>query len=150
MIPSEDQSIPVIIGIVIAEWSQHLASPKGRASVCGMSGTANVNRVILGEGGQGPGDVVPFMLTRMQPEVKDGPPQKGADDGLLKGGNNAGMDSGIHQSILNGVEAVGEDVIVLHDMHVMHDGHWCLVCMSGWRREEVSQLSFCLFVNVSI
>ena len=30
-----------------------------------------------------------LMLTRAWTEVKDGGPQKGADDGLLKGGNDS-------------------------------------------------------------
>ena len=105
---------------------------------------------MLREGGQGPVDVVPLVLTRMWLEVEDGPPQKGANDSLLKGGDNVGMDGSIHQPILHGVEAVGKDVVVSHDTHVTCDSRWCLICMSGRQGEEVSQLSFRLFVNISI
>jgi hypothetical protein len=61
-----------------------------------------------------------------------------------------GMNGGVHESILNGVEMSSEDVIVLCNVHVTRNGCWCLVCVSGWQREKVSQLSFHLFVYVSI
>ena len=115
-----------------------------------MGRAADVNGVMLREGGRGPGNVVPFMLTRPWPEIKDSPPQERTNNGLLKGGDDAGMDSGIYEPILDSVKMISKDVIVPCDIHVMHNSCWCLICMSGRRREEVSQLSFCLFVYVSI
>ena len=53
------------------------------------------------------------------------------NDGLLEGGDYTGMDGGVHESILDGVEMSGEDVIVSCNAHVMCNGRWCLVCMSG-------------------
>ena len=72
------------------------------------------------------------------------------NNGLLEGGNNARMDSSVHKAILNDVETVSKNVIISHDTHVTCDGCWCLICVSGWQREEVSQLSFSLLVYVSI
>ena len=150
MVLGEEQPVAVIVGIVIVEWGQHLVSPESGVSTRGTGRVANVNGVMLREGGWGPGNVVLFMLTGTRPEIKDSPPQERKNDGVLEGGDDAGMDSSVHEPILNGVETISEDIIVLHDTHVTHNSHRCLICMSGWQREEVSQLSFCLFVYVSI
>ena len=94
--------------------------------------TANANRLLLGERGGGPRDVVAFVLGGARTEVVDGPPEEGANDGLLQRGDDARVDRSVHESILNGVEAVSEDVVISRDAHVARDGGRCLIRLSGW------------------
>ena len=61
-----------------------------------------------------------------------------------------GVHGSIRESVFDGVEVVGEDVVVSRDVHVACHHRRHLICLSGWRGEEVSQLSFGLFVDVSI
>ena len=58
--------------------------------------------------------------------------QKGADDCLLKGGNNTGVHSGIHEPVFYGIEMVGKDVVIPRDAHIMRDGRWGLIDGPGW------------------
>ena len=65
---------------------------------------------------------VPFMLGGAWTKVVDGAPEEGVDDGLLEWSDDMGVDRGVHESIFDGVEAVGKDVVVAHDAHVARDG----------------------------
>ena len=76
---------------------------------------------MLREGGWRPGDIVAFMLTGAWLEIEDGPSQEGTDDCLLEWGDDTGMDSGIHEPVLHGIETVGEDIIVPRNVHVTRD-----------------------------
>ena len=95
-----------------------------------MCRATDANGLVLREGGRGPRDVVTFMLAGAWSEVEDGPPEKRADNHLLEWGDDAGVDGGIHELIFNGIEAVGEDVVVPRDAHV--------VCYHGWRLIHLS------------
>ena len=87
----------------------------------------------------------------LPPEIPtDGPSKEGTDDRLLKRSDDVGVDCGVHKSVFDGVEVISEDVVVSCDAHVPHHRGWFLVCLSGWQREEMSQLSFGLFVDVPI
>ena len=101
--------------------------------MCGSSGVANMDGFMLREGGQCPQNVIVFMLTWPRMEEEDGCAEEWADNGLLKGGNDAGVDSGIHDVVFHSIETVGEDIIVPHDTHVARNRHGRLVCVSGWR-----------------
>ena len=72
------------------------------------------------------------------------------DDRLLKRSDDAGVDGGVHESVLDGVETVSEDVVILRDTHVSRHRGRRLICLSGWQGEEMSQLSFCLFMNIAV
>jgi hypothetical protein len=111
---------------------------------------ADVNGLVLRKGGQCPRNIVVLMLAGAWSEVKDGPSKEGTDDRLLKQSNDAGVDGGVHESVLDGVEAVSEDVVVSRDTHVPRHRRQCLICLSGQRREEMGQLSFGLFMDVSV
>ena len=104
---------------------------EGGAGACGACRVADANGFMLGKGGRGPRNVVALMLARAWSEVKDGPSEEGTDDRLLKWGDDAGVDGGVHESIFNGVEAVGEDIVVSRDAHVPHYHRWCLVRLSS-------------------
>ena len=91
-----------------------------------------------------------FMLAGTWSEVKDGPSEEGMDDCLLEWSDDAGVDGGVHEPVLDGVEAISEDVVVSCDAHVPCHRRRCLICLSGWQREEMGQLSFGLFMDVSI
>ena len=67
------------------------------------------------------------MLPRVWAEIENMCPQKGADDCLLKGGNNVGVHSGVHEPVFYGIETVGKDVVIPHDVHITCDGHWGLI-----------------------
>ena len=86
---------------------------------------------MLREGGRGPRDVVTFMLAGTWSEVEDSPPEKRADNRLLERGNDAGVDGGVHESIFDGVEAVGEDVVVSRDAHIARHRGRRLIRLSG-------------------
>ena len=92
---------------------------EGGTGTCGARGMTDADGVVLSESGWHPGDVVPFMLTRAWLEVEDGTSQKGVDDRLLEWGDNAGVNGGVHESVFYHVEAVGEDIVVLGDVHVV-------------------------------
>ena len=116
----------------------------------GACGVADANGLVLREGGRHPRNIVAFMLAGTGLEIKDGPSEEGTDNCLLKWSDDMGVHGGVHESVFDGVEAVGEDVVVSHDAHVACHCRRRLICLSGWRGEEVSQLSFGLFVDVSI
>ena len=90
-----------------------------------------MNRFVLEKGSRGPGNIVALVLAGAWLEVKDGPSEEGTDDRLLERGDDAGVDGGIHESIFDGVEAVGEDIVVPHDAHVARYRGQCLVRLSG-------------------
>ena len=119
----------------------------GAHSACGM---ANMNGLVLRKGGRCPRNIVTLMLAGAWSEVKDGPFKEGTDDRVLKRSDDAGVDGSVHESVLNGVEAVSEDVVVSCDTHVLRHRRRCLICLSGQRREEMGQLSFGLFMDVSV
>ena len=146
----EEEPVTVVVGVPIIERGEHFAGLKGRAGMHSACGVTDANRLVLRQGGRHPGNIVVFMLARAWSEEKDGSSEKGMNDGLLKRGNDAGVDGGIHEVILNGVEAVSKDVVVSRDAHVSCHRRWCLICLSGWQREEMCQLSFGLFVDVPI
>ena len=79
--------------------------------------TADANGLVLRKGSRCSRNVVMFVLTRVQSEVKDGSPEEGTDDRLLKRSNDAGVDGGVHESILDSVEAVSEDVTTFTTQH---------------------------------
>ena len=122
---------------MIAEGGQHFMGAEGRVGTRSACGVTNTNRFVLREGGRRPGDVVMFVLTRMWSEVKDSPPEEGMDNRLLQRSDDVGVDGSIHESILDGVEAVSEDIVVPCDAHVPCHRRRCLVCVSGQRREEM-------------
>ena len=105
---------------------------------------------MLGKGGRRPGNIIAFVLAGAWSKIEDGAPEEGVDDHLLKQGDDAGVDGSVHESVFNGVEVASKDIVVLCDTHVPRHRGWCLICLSGWRRKEMGQLSFGLFVNVSI
>ena len=146
----EEESVTVVVSVVIAEGGQHFAGPEGRAGACSACGAADANGLMLRKGGRRPRNVVAFMLAGVWPEVEDSPSEEGTDDRLLKWSDDVGVDGGVHESVLDGVEVVSEDVVVSCDVHVSRHRRRCLICLSGWRREEMGQLSFGLFMNVSV
>ena len=98
---------------------------------CSACRVADANRLVLDEGGGSPWNVIAFVLSGAWPEVENGPSEKRVNDGLLEGGDDAGMDGGVHQSILDGVEALGEGVVVSREVHVARHGKRRLVRLSG-------------------
>ena len=128
----KEESITIVVGIVVTKRGQHFTGPKGRAGVRSACGTSDTNGLMLRKGGRRPRNIVAFMLTRVWSEVKDGPSEEGADDHLLEQSDDMRVDGGVHKSVLNGVEAVSEDVIVSHDAHVPRHRGRCLICLSGW------------------
>ena len=104
----------------------------------GTRGVAYTNRLVLRERSSGSRDVVSFMLSGARTEIEDGSAEKGADDGLLEWRDDAGVDRGVHETIFDGIEVVGEDVVVTRDAHIMCDSGRCLVRYSGWRGKKVS------------
>ena len=128
----EDKPIAVVIGIVVAKGGQHLTGSEGRASTRGACRAADVNGLMLGEGSRGPEDVVAFMLAGAWSEIEDSPPEEGTDDRLLKWGNDVGVNGGVHEPVFDGVEAVGEDIIVSCDAHIARYCGWRLIRLSGW------------------
>ena len=125
------QCYTIIVSVVIAKGGQHFAGAKSGAGACGTRGAANANRLVLRESSGGPRDIVPFVLGRARMEVEDGSAEKRADDGLLQRRDDVRVDHGVHESILDGVEAFGEDVVVLREAHVACNGGRRLVCLSG-------------------
>ena len=105
---------------------------EGRMSARGACRAADVDRLVLGEGGRGPRDVVVFVLGGAWLEVKDGSPEKRANNRLLERGNDAGVDGGVHEPIFDGIEVVGEDIVVSRDAHVACYRGWRLIHLSGW------------------
>ena len=103
---------------MIFEGGQHLPSTIGGACARGACGAANTDGLVLRKGGRGPGDVVSFVLTRARAEEEDGPSEEGTDDHLLEWGDDTGVDSGVHESVFNGVETIGEEVIVSRETHI--------------------------------
>ena len=97
-----------------------------------MHRATHVDRFVLREGGGGPRDVVAFMLSGAWTEVKDGPPEEGANNRLLEWSDDAGVNGSIHESILDGVEAFGEDIIVSRETHVARHRGRRLVGLSSW------------------
>ena len=87
---------------------------------------------MLREGGQGPGDVVPFMLPRTRLEVENACSQKGVDDGLLQGGDDVRVDGGIYEPVFDSIETVSKDIVVPCYAHITHDGGWGLICRLSW------------------
>ena len=124
----ENKSIAIIVGVMVTKGGQHLAGAEGGAGARGARRVADADRIVLGKCGGGPRDVVSFMLGGVRTEVEDSSPEKGANDGLLEWRDDAGVDRGGHEAILNGVEAVGENVVVARDAHVTRDSGRCLVC----------------------
>ena len=110
---------------------------EGRASARGARRAADVDGLVLGKGGRGPRNVVAFMLAGVWSEVEDGPSEEGMDDRLLKWGDDAGVNGGVHEPVFNGLEAVGEDIVVLCDAHVARYCGWRLIRLSSRRGEEV-------------
>ena len=51
---------------------------------------------------------------------------------MLKQGDDAGVDDGVHELILDGVEAIGEDVVVPRDAHVACYRGRRLIRLSSW------------------
>ena len=92
--------------------------PEGRAGARGAHGAADADGLVLREGGRHSGDIVTFVLSRAWSEIENGPSQKGADDCMLKWGDDTGVDGGVHDPVLHGIETVGKDVIVPHNVHV--------------------------------
>ena len=72
------------------------------------------------------------MLSGAWAEIENDPPEEGADDGLLEGGDNTGMDGGVHDPILYGIEAFGEGIVAPREAHVARYRIRCLVRLSGW------------------
>ena len=137
----KDESITVVVGVIIAEGGQHFAGPKGRAGACSTCRVADVNGLVLGKGGWRPRDIVTFMLAGAWSEEKDGPSEEGTDNRLLKRSDNAGVDSGVHEPVLDGVETVSEDVVVSHDTHVPRHRGWSdLLVWSAKRGDGPTQL----------
>ena len=131
-VPGENKSITVIISVIIAKGSQHLAGVEGGAGARGARGATNADRFVLDEGGGGPRDVVTFVLSGARLKVENGPSEERTDDGLLEWGDDAGMDGGIHEAILDGVEAFGEDIIVSREAHIARHRGWRLIRLLGW------------------
>ena len=77
-----------------------------------------MNRLVLDEGGGCPRDVVVLMLSGARSKVEDGSPKKRANDGLLERGDDTGMDGGVHEPILDGIETSGENVVVPREAHI--------------------------------
>ena len=100
-----------------------------RAGCAGRA--ANTDWLMLREGGLHPRDIVPLVLSGARPEVEDMGPQEGADDGLLKGGDDARVDSGVYKVILDFVESVGKDEVGPCDAHVACDSCQGLICVLG-------------------
>ena len=100
---------------------------EGGTSACGARRAADADGLVLGEGGRGPRDVVAFVLARAWSEVEDGSPEERVDNRLLEWGDDAGVDSSVHESIFNGVEAIGKDVVVSRDAHVARYRRWRLI-----------------------
>ena len=92
----------------------------------------DANGLVLDEGGSGPRDVIAFMLSRVRMEVEDSPPEERTNDGLLERGDNTGVDGGVHESILDGIKALGEDVVVSREAHVARYCTRRLIRLSGW------------------
>ena len=88
--------------------------------------------LVLRKGGRGPGDVVALVLTRAQAEEEDGAPEKGTDNRLLERGDDARMDSRVHESVFDGVETIGENVVIPREAHVAGHRKRCLIRLSGW------------------
>ena len=89
MVLSEDKAIPIVVSIEIREQGEHLVMPE-RGMRAGYAGrVANMDWLVLREGGLRPRDIVPLVLSGARPEVEDMGPQEGADDGLLEGGDDA-------------------------------------------------------------
>ena len=86
--------------------------------MCGMCRVADADGLVLDKGGGGPRDIVVLMLSGARAEVEDGSPEKRADNGLLERGDDARVDGCIHESILDGVKALGENVVVPRETHV--------------------------------
>ena len=105
---------------------------EGRAGAHSACGAADANGLVLRKGGRHPRNIVTLMLAGVWSEVKDGPSKEGTDDRLLKQSDDAGVDGSIHELVLDGVEAVSEDVVVSHDTHVLCHCRRCLICLSGW------------------
>ena len=131
MVLGKNESVSIVIGIVVSEWREHLLHSEGGVCVGHIGGTANMDGIVLREHCQHPRNIVLFMLSWAQVEVKDAGPQKGADYGLLAWRNDAGMDGSIHELVLDGIEAIGENVIVLHDTHITGNSCWRHICMSS-------------------
>ena len=94
--------------------------PEGRVGTCGMRGVSDADGLVLREGGRCPGDIVAFVLAGAWSEIEDGPPQKGADNCLLERGDNAGVDGGVHESVLHSVKTVGEDSWIAETLEGIH------------------------------
>ena len=124
--------------------------PEGGAGARGSHRAANADGVVLRESGRCPRNVVALVLARVWTEIEDGPSEEGANDGLLQWSDNMGVDGGVHESVFDGVKVVSEDVIIPCNTHVLCHCGWCLICLSSWQREEMGQLSFRLFVDVSV
>ena len=90
-----------------------------------------MDRLVLRKGSRSPRNVVVLMLTRTRSEEEDGCPEEGANNHLLKRGDDAGVDGGVHDVVFDGVEAVGEDVVVPCEAHVASHRKWGLVRLSG-------------------
>ena len=105
--------------------------PEGGMGTCGLGGVSNVDGVVLREGGWRPGDVIALVLTGSWAKEEDGHAQKWADNSLLEGGDDAGMDSSVHKSVFDGIEAVGEDIVVPCETHVAGYHERRLVCLSS-------------------
>ena len=104
-----------------------------------------MNWVVLGEGGGGPRDSVALMLSGAWTEVESGPLEKGADDCLLERGDDAGVDGSIHESIFNGIEALGEDIVVTCATVI---SVW-FVCLVGEERRWANSALTCLWISWS-
>ena len=116
---------------MITKGGQHFAGAEGGAGARGARRVADTNRFVLRERSSSPRDIIPFMLGGARLEVEDGPSEERADDGLLEWSDDAGVDRGVHEPILDGVEVVGKDVIIPRDAHIARDGGWRLLRLSG-------------------
>ena len=90
-----------------------------------------MNGLVLDEGGISPWDVVTLMPSGAWAEKENGSPEKGAHNGLLERGDDAGVNGSVHELIFDGVETLGEDVVVLSETHIPHHRTRCLVRLSG-------------------
>ena len=60
----------------------------------------------------------------MRLKVEDMSPQEGAYNGLLEWRGDVGVDSCVHESVLNSIEVIGKDIIVPCDAHIARNGGW--------------------------
>jgi hypothetical protein len=82
--------------------------------------------------------------------MEDSSSKEWAEDGLLKWGNDMGVDSHVHQSILNGIGVFRKGEVGTCDLHFTVNDGGSVFAATVWGGKDVGQLSFHLFVNLPV